>query len=292
MAIELGDKRRLADYVELAKFRLSLLVLVVTAVGYCLGAESAIQVMGLFHVVLGTALVAFAANALNQYLERDLDRLMRRTADRPIPSGRMQPVEALAFGIVSAAAGFVYLTILVNFLAGILAVVTLLLYIVVYTPLKRRTSLNTLAGAVPGAIPPMIGWVAARGRLDTTAWILFAILFVWQLPHFFAIAWMYREDYARAGYRMISLVDSNGAAIARQTVFFTVVLLGVSLTPLVIGIAGVAYLVGAVFLGMLLLAVAVRFAADRTLVSARSLLVASIMYLPLLMFLLLVARLA
>lgn len=288
IAITLGEKSRLADYFELAKVRLSLLVLVVTAAGFCLGVEGPFEFISLVNTILGTALVAFAANALNQYLERDYDRLMQRTADRPIPAGRMSSAEALAFGIASAVAGLVYLAMLVNLPAATLAAVSFLLYIAVYTPLKRRTSLNTLVGAVPGAIPPLIGYAAAHGELDVGAWVLFAILFSWQLPHFFAIAWMYREDYARGGYRMLSVVDPS--AVGRQTIFFSVVLLAASLCPTIVRLSGSTYLFGAALLGAGFLFVAVRFAICRSQINARLMLWTSIVYLPILMMLMLLDR--
>lgn len=277
------SRGRLADFCELGKVRLSLLVLLVTAAGFGLGSDGPVDLLGLCHTVIGTALVAFAANALNQIIEREHDGRMQRTADRPLPAGRMTVVEALAVSLSLAASGLVYLITLVNLLAAALAGLTLLLYLVAYTPLKRRTPLNTLVGAVPGAIPPMIGYAAARGGLDLAGWLLFVILFVWQLPHFFSIAWLYREDYARAGYRMLSVVDPTGGSTGRQTVGYTGLLLLVSLIPTLVGLAGPGYLAAAALLGVGLLIVAVRFAAARTRAAARALLIASIAYLPLLM---------
>lgn len=281
---------RLQDYVELAKFRLSLLVLVVTATGFCLGSRGPINLGLLIHCIVGTGLVAFAANALNQLFERDFDSLMRRTADRPLPSGRMSPGEALAFGVISAALGLLQLAVFVNIPAMLLAAATILLYLFVYTPLKRVTPLNTLVGAIPGAIPPVIGFAAARGQFDVTAWLLFAILFVWQLPHFFAIAWMYREDYASGGYRMLSVVDPSGVSTGRQTVFFSCVLLLVSLLPTFYQTAGYAYFAGAIILGFGLIVAARQLAKQRSFSAARTMLLASIVYLPLLMALMLIDR--
>ncbi|MFQ5500769.1 MAG: heme o synthase [Phycisphaerae bacterium] len=276
-------RSRFADFCDLAKVRLSLLVLLVTASGFCLAADGPVDILFLCHTVLGTAMVAFAANALNQVLERKYDRLMCRTADRPLPAGRMSPAEALAAALSLAAAGLVYLSTLVNLLSAVLAGLTLLLYVLAYTPLKRRTPLNTLVGAIPGAIPPMIGYAAVRGELDLAAWLLFVILFVWQLPHFFAIAWLYREDYARAGYRMLSVVDPTGNSTARQTLGYTGLLLLVSFLPTLMGLAGPGYLAAAAILGVGLLIVALRFAAARTRAAARFMLLATIAYLPLLM---------
>lgn len=283
---------RLADYADLAKVRLSLLVLLVTAAGFCLGGQAGVNLVALVHVILGTAMVAVAASAVNQVVERDFDRLMRRTANRPIPSGRMPAAEALAFGVASAAAGLAYLAVFTNLLAASLAGLTLVLYIAVYTPLKRYTVLNTLVGAVPGAIPPLIGYAAAREALDPMAWALFAILFFWQLPHFFAIAWIYREDYARGGYKMLSAVDATGRAIGRQAFWFSLLLLAASLVPTVIGAAGVAHLIGALVLGLGMLALCGRFAAARSRANARTVLLASIIYLPLLMTLMLLEGVA
>lgn len=278
-----ASRSRWADYAELAKLRLGLLVLAVTAVGYCLGAGEQVEAGMLLHTVLGTGLVAASANALNQYLERDLDRLMQRTVNRPLPAGRMSQLEALSFGVAAALVGLMYLWWVVNPLAAGLAALTLLLYVVAYTPLKRVTALNTLVGAVPGALPPVIGYAAGRGSLDATAWLLFAILLAWQLPHFFAIAWLYRRDYARAGYRMLSTVDPGGGATRRQTVICSVVLLVVTLLPVVAGMAGGLYAVSAVLLGGGLTVAAWRMARTLDHASARQMMIASIVYLPLLL---------
>jgi len=283
-------RMRLADYCILGKARISLLVLVVTAIGFCLGCNGPVDLALLIHTLVGTGLVAIAANTLNQYMERSFDRLMVRTADRPIPAGRLAPNEALAFGVVCAALGLGYLSLTVAWLATALAAATLVLYLFAYTPLKRRTVLNTWVGAVPGALPPMIGFAAAHGGLNALAWTLFAILFVWQLPHFFAIAWMYREDYARGGYRMLSVVDPSGTATRRQSVALCVVMLAVSLAPSLLGYAGAYALVGAVILGVAWLAVAVRMARRLTDANARLVLLASVVYLPALMMLLLLDR--
>src|SRR6516225_9431277 len=194
----------ISDLAELVKARLTLLVLLTTAVGFYLGSESPINYIALFHVVFGTAAAAAGAAALNQWWERRADALMRRTKARPIPAGRMPPLQALALGIVLSVLGVGYLAIVCNVLSAVLTAITVAIYIFAYTPLKRASTANTAVGAVPGAIPPMIGWTAARGNIGAGAWALFAIVFLWQLPHFFAIAWMYREDYSRAGFRMIS----------------------------------------------------------------------------------------
>src|SRR6266705_6850377 len=208
-----------SDLAELVKARLTLLVLVTTAVGFYLGAEPPIDYKALFQTVFGTAAAAAGAAALNQWWERRADALMRRTKTRPIPAGRMLARDALVIGLLLATAGIIYLSLSCNVLAASLAALTIVLYIFAYTPLKRISTTNTLIGAIPGAIPPMIGWAAARGRLDPGAWSLFAILFFWQMPHFFALAWMYREDYARAGFQMMSSDDETGARSSSQSVF-------------------------------------------------------------------------
>lgn len=290
MPIGFAVRGRLADYAELAKVRLSLLVLVVAAVGFCLADSAPVNLPLLAHAILGTALAAFGANALNQYLERDFDRQMRRTAQRPLPAGRMSPREALMFGAMASCAGVLYLAFIVNNLAALLALATVLLYLLAYTPLKRMTVWNTAVGAIPGALPPMIGFAAAAGTLHPMAWMLFAILFAWQLPHFFAIAWMYRDDYRAGGYRMLSVADQTGRATGRQTVLFSGVLLAVSLLPWSAGHASAIYLLGAIALGALMIFAAARFASLRTTAAARVVLWASLVYLPLLMMLLLLDR--
>jgi protoheme IX farnesyltransferase len=290
MPIGLALRGRLADYAELAKVRLSLLVLVVAAVGFCLADTAPVNLPLLAHTVLGTALAAFGANALNQLVERDFDRRMRRTAERPLPAGRMNPREALVFGGTASVAGVLYLALVVNILAASLALATILLYLLAYTPLKRVAAWNTAVGAIPGALPPMIGFTAAAGTLAPMAWMLFAILFVWQLPHFFAIAWMYRDDYRAGGYRMLSVMDDSGRATGRQTTLFSVVLLVVSLIPWFVDEAGTHYMVGAVALGVVLIFSAARFSRLRTTASARIVLWVTLAYLPLLMMLLLVDR--
>jgi heme o synthase len=272
-----------ADLAELVKARLTLLVLVTTAVGFYLGSESPINYMALFHVVFGTAAAAAGAAALNQWWERGADALMRRTRTRPIPAGRMRSPQALALGIVLSIFGVGYLAIVCNALSAALAAITIAIYIFAYTPLKHASTANTAVGAIPGAIPPMIGWAAARGSIGAGAWSLFAIVFLWQLPHFFAIAWMYREDYSRAGFRMISSDDRSGERSASQSVFFCILLLVIAGLPAFLGIANFVYLAIELLLGGLFIAVAMRFLRMRTPGSARSLFIASIVYLPLLL---------
>ena len=276
-------RRRLFDFAELVKARLTLLVLLTTAAGFYLGAQSPINYAVLFHVVFGTAAAAAGAAALNQWWERKLDALMRRTRTRPVPAGRMRPVEALTLGVVLSIFGVGYLAVACNALSATLAALTILIYIFGYTPLKRASTANTLVGAIPGAIPPMIGWAAARGTIEAGAWSLFAILLLWQLPHFFAIAWMYRDDYSRAGFRMISNDDSSGERSASQSVFFCILLLVIAGLPTFLGIATLVYLAIELALGGLFIAVAMRFLKKRTVAAARLLFITSIVYLPLLL---------
>src|SRR5437868_131026 len=275
--------RVVADLAELVKARLTLLVLLTTAVGFYLGSESPINYVALFHAVFGTAAAAAGAAALNQWWERSADALMRRTRARPIPAGRMPPVQALALGIMLSVFGVTYLAIVCNALSAALTAITVAIYIFAYTPLKRASTANTAVGAVPGAIPPMIGWAAARGTLGAGAWSLFAIVFLWQLPHFFAIAWMCRDDYSRAGFRMISSDDRTGERSASQSVFFCILLLVIAGVPAFLGMATSVYLAVELLLGGFFIAVAMRFLRMRTPGAARSLFIASIVYLPLLL---------
>jgi len=279
------------DLAELVKARLTLLVLVTTAVGFYLGAEPPIDYWALFHTVFGTAAAAAGAAALNQWWERRVDALMRRTMTRPIPAGRMAPLQALLLGVALSVFGVVYLAVVCNALSAILAAVTIVIYIFAYTPLKRASTANTAVGAIPGAIPPMIGWAAARGDIGAGAWSLFMIVFLWQMPHFFAIAWMCREDYSRAGFRMISSDDPSGERSASQSVFFCILLLVLAGLPAFVGIASYAYEAIALVLGGLFIAVAMRFLRLRTQSAARLLFIASIAYLPLLLAALVLTKL-
>jgi heme o synthase len=282
--------RVVADLAELVKARLTLLVLLTTAVGFYLGAELPIDYRALFHVVFGTASAAAGAAALNQWWERSADALMRRTKMRPIPAGRMPPLRALVMGGVLSIFGVVYMAIVCNALSAALTAITVAIYIFAYTPLKRASTANTAVGAVPGAIPPMIGWAAARGDIGAGALALFAIVFLWQLPHFFAIAWMYREDYLRAGFRMISSDDRSGERSASQSVFFCILLLVIAGLPTFLGIVNFVYLAVELLLGGLFVAVAMRFLRMRTPSAARLLFIASIVYLPLLLGALLLTK--
>jgi protoheme IX farnesyltransferase len=271
------------DLFELVKARLTLLVLLTTAVGFYLGAERGINWLALLHTVLGTAAAAAGAAALNQWWDYKLDAMMQRTRTRPGPAGRMRPTEAVAIGSAFSIFGVVYLAFVCNALSAALTAITIIIYIFAYTPLKLVSTFNTALGAVPGALPPMIGWAAARGTLNAGAWMLFAILFFWQLPHFFAIAWMYRDDYARAGFQMIASDDRTGARSASQSVFFCMILFVVAGLPAFLGIATVFYLLAELILGGIFIAVAMRFLKTCAPADARRLFITSIIYLPMLL---------
>jgi protoheme IX farnesyltransferase len=275
--------RLIRDIVELVKARLTLLVLLTAAVGYYLAAARPIDYRALFHVVFGTAAAAAGAAALNQWGERSVDALMRRTRMRPVPAGRMRPRDALVLGSALSIFGVAYLAFFSNALSAILAAITIVIYVFAYTPLKRVSTGNTALGAVPGAIPPLIGWAAARGTLGAGAWSLFAIVFFWQLPHFFAIAWIYREDYTRAGFRMISGEDRGGERSASQSVFFSIMLLVVAGLPAFLEMTRAVYLPIELVLSGAFIATAMRFLRTRTVADARRLFFASIVYLPLLL---------
>jgi protoheme IX farnesyltransferase len=283
---------RAADFLEMTKPRITSLVLATTAVGFYLGAQTRVSLIILGNTLLGTALVAAGASALNMWLERSRDSRMQRTVNRPLPAGRLQSREAMIFAVALSAIGIISLIVFVNALTGLLAAATLLSYVFLYTPLKTRTWLCTLVGAVPGAMPPLIGWAAATGDLSLGAWVLFAIVFFWQLPHFFAIAWIYREDYARAGFPMLAVIDGTGGRTSRQASLYLAALLIVTLIPNGIGLAGTVYLAGAILLGLSFLAFGLLFARRRDQVSARHLFIASVCYLPALLTLLIVDKIA
>jgi len=279
-----------ADYVELTKPRITLMVVLTAFVGYALGSTGSILTGRLAAALVGTALVAAGASCLNMLLERRTDARMLRTRNRPLPAGRLRPPEALGWGLALTSAGLVLLGWRTGALSAAIAFLTWASYLFLYTPLKTRTSLSTVVGALPGALPPVIGWAAARGRLEPGAFVLFAIVFLWQIPHFLAIAWIYREDYARGGLPMLPVLDPAGRVTGRQAVANALALLLVSLTPTAAGIAGRAYFAGALVLGLGFTAVAVRAAVLRTPRAARRLFVASILYLVALCALLLADR--
>lgn len=280
--------RRRRDYLELTKPRLTLLVLVTTAAGFWLGLTTRQEWWRILPVLLGTALVAGGANALNEWIERVPDGLMRRTQHRPLPAGRLDPEAARHFGFLLTVGGIVFLACAVNILAAALAALSAMSYLVLYTPSKRITPLCTLFGAVPGAIPPLIGWVGARQELSPQAWILFTILFVWQLPHFLSIAWMYREDYLRAGFRMLPVLDPDGASTGRQIAWSCAALLPISLLPTMAGLTGALYFFSALLAGLAFLGVSVWAAMARSIRSARRLFLSSVAYLAILCTLLVV----
>jgi protoheme IX farnesyltransferase len=276
------------DYLELSKSRIVLMVLITTAAGYLIGAPH-VNALQLIHLLIGTALVAAGTNALNQYIEREQDGKMNRTRRRPLPGGRISPRAALLFASGIAVAGTAYLALTVNVLTATLGALTLTSYIFIYTPLKRISTLCTIVGAVPGAIPPLMGWTAATGALGTGGWILFGILFFWQLPHFMAISWIYREDYGRAGFEMVSVRDTDGTSTARQAILYSLALLAVSVAPAFTKMNGLVYLTGAVVCGVALLAASIAFFFDRSNRTAKRLFMASNLYLVVVMLLLVVA---
>jgi heme o synthase len=278
-----AEKGWVAVYADLIKARLTFLVVLTTLVGFYLGSASPVNYWLMLHAVLGTAMVASGAAALNQLLEREHDAKMRRTKNRPLPSGRLQPTTVMVFGGVCACAGLLYLALAVNKTTSVIGAISLLSYLFIYTPLKRMTWLNTAIGAVPGALPPLMGWTAARGELSREGWALFAILAFWQLPHFLAIAWMYREEYEKAGFKMLPGIDPQGHRTGRQAVSHTLGLLPISLCPFLFHTTGLVYLCGALVLGLAFLWYALQFARHMTIPRARQLFFVSILYLPLLL---------
>jgi heme o synthase len=281
--LSLRDK--VAAYIELTKPRITFLIVLTSAAGFALASRGKVDFLALASALLGIGLLSSGIATLNQYAERDLDGLMRRTAGRPLPTGRLMPWEALAFGVTLTVIAEAYLLLFVNPLSAWLGLTVIAGYLFGYTPLKTRTSLSTLVGAFPGAVPPLIGWTAARGTISIEAWVLFAILFLWQFPHFLSIAWMYREDYSRAGILMLPVVEPNGRVTAQQIVVYTVMLIPVSLLPTVLGMSGRIYFYGAIVLGLLFLYSSVRAAFSMSRQQARRLLLASVLYLPLLFIL-------
>ncbi|MEE8129692.1 MAG: heme o synthase [Vicinamibacterales bacterium] len=281
---------RVADFLALTKPRLNSLVVVTAGVGFYLGSTGALDLVTLLHAVLGSALVAGGAAAFNQVSERDIDETMERTRRRPIPAGRIQPSEARMFATVLAVVGTAELALATNWLATVVALVALVSYVAIYTPLKRWTPWATLVGAVPGALPPMIGWAAARGELNAGAWVLFCIVFLWQLPHFHALAWMYREDFRRANIPLVAVLDRDGSRTSTHALVYTIALLPISLTPAAVALSGGLYVIGASAAGIAFLFLAVRFALRHSADRARALFLGSLIYLPVLWSLLVVER--
>lgn len=279
------------SYVVLTKPDVTFLVVITTVAGFYLGSSGRLDWLLLLNTLCGTMLVAGGTAALNQYAERDMDCLMRRTALRPLPSGQLQPLQVLTFGVGAIFIGSIWLALDVNGLAAAIALATCLLYLAAYTPLKKRTPLATAVGAFPGALPPLIGWAAATGSISLGGWILFAILFFWQFPHFMSIAWMYRQDYARAGIKMLPVVDPKGDSTFAQIIWTSVVLVPVSLLPTLLGLTGIHYFFGALVLGMLLAHVGWWASRTRTNVRAKWLMHATVAYIPLLLVWMIVDKL-
>jgi protoheme IX farnesyltransferase len=268
------------DFLELTKPRITVLILVCTAVGYFFGCRTSFRLLMLVHVLLGTALMASGTSALNQWYEANSDGRMRRTRQRPIPAGRIKRIHGFVFGVLLSTAGFAELWFGTNALAAALGLFTLLSYVFVYTPLKQRSPVCTTVGALPGAMPPLIGYAAASRGLDAGALALFLILFVWQFPHFYAIAWMYREDYARGGIRMLPVIEPDGESTARRIVVCSVLLILISLLPRLLGMTGPIYAAAAIAAGMGFLCFGLRLGRERTFARARHVLLASVFYLP------------
>jgi len=289
---ELTLASRAGAYVALTKPDVSLLVLMTTGAGFYMGARGPVDWLRLAHTVFGTMLIAAGTAALNHYIERESDRYMRRTAGRPLPSGALKPNEALLFGVGLAVAGAADLWLAGGALASILGIVTCVSYLLAYTPLKKRTVWATFVGAFPGAVPPMIGWAAATGSLDRGAWALFAILFLWQFPHFHAIAWMYRDDYSRAGILMLPVVDKDGTRTFRQIILTSIGLIGIGLLPSLLGLAGVLYFFGALVVSTGLLQVCLWAASSKSNVRAKWLMHATVLHIPLLLGLMMYDKVA
>ena len=283
-------RSRANDFVALAKPRLNVLVVASSVAGYVMGGGELSNAARVIFTVAGTALVAGGASAFNQVIERAPDALMRRTRLRPLPDGRLQPAESLIFAGMASAVGLMILGLGVNALSAGVALATLLTYVLLYTPLKRRTSFATVIGAIPGALPPVIGWAAARGTLSTGAWVLFGIVFLWQLPHFLAIAWIYRDDYARAGFPLLPVIEPDGRSTSRQATFYCAALLPVSIAPTLVGLTNTAYFAAALALGLLFMGLTLRFARTRAVPDARRLFFGSIIYRPILWLLMIAGR--
>jgi protoheme IX farnesyltransferase len=276
---------KLTAFYELTKPEVMLLVVLTSAAGFYLGSSGELDLLLFLHTLVGTVLLSGGAAVLNEFIEREADAKMQRTCNRPLPSGRLEAREAAVFGGMLIVGGSLYLALLANVLAALLGVATVAIYLLVYTPLKTRTSMCTTIGAIPGATPPLMGWAAASGHLDFQAWVLFAILFAWQFPHFLSIAWIYKEDYERAGFTMLPPADTDGRRTGWQILAFTAILLILSVMPVTSGLAGMFYLVGALLLGLAFLWYGIEAALLRSKASARKVLLASVGYLPLLLIL-------
>ena len=277
----IGIKEKLAAFTELTKPRIAFMLVLTSVAGFYLGSKGNFDFVLLLNSVIGITLLAFGVATLNQVIERRTDALMTRTMNRPLPSGKISTAEALIFGLILTVSAEIYLAFLVNGLTAALGLIVIIGYVLLYTPLKTKTSASTAIGAIPGALPPLMGWTSSANEITLGAWILFAMLFLWQFPHFLAIAWMYKEQYAKAGIKMLPVVEPAGKITARQIVIFTVMLLPVSLAPYFFGVAGLIYLVGATILGICFLIASIQTARAKTVAEARKLLFVSVIYLPL-----------
>jgi heme o synthase len=287
---EFSVLERALAFLELTKPRIAILLVLTSAAGFYMASSQGFQPLLFMNAMAAITLLAFGVSTLNQYIERDIDPLMKRTAERPLPTKKVTPTEALIFGIVQCIIAEAYLLFAINALTALLGLVVIVGYVFLYTPLKTRTSLSTVVGAVPGAMPPLMGWTAATGEITIVAWALFATQFLWQFPHFLAIAWLYREQYANAGIKMLPVVEPSGKLTARQIVLFTIMLVPVSLAPYFFRVSGFIFLIGAVILGLWFLWVSIQAALTKTDQLARSLLLVSVIYLPLLFLLMVIDR--
>ena len=276
----IGLKEKLAAFLELTKPRIAFMLVLTSAAGFYLGSKGNFDFLLFINSIIGITLLAFGVATLNQFIERRTDTLMERTANRPIPTGKVSPTEALVFGLILTVSAEIYLSFLVNPLTAVLGLVVIVGYVLLYTPLKTKTSASTAIGAIPGAMPPLMGWTASANEITLGAWVLFALLFLWQFPHFLAIAWMYKEQYRKAGILMLPVVEKDGKLTAIQIVTFTLMMLPISIAPFFIGVAGYVYLVGASVLGIWFLITSIKTAREKSVEQARKLLLVSVLYLP------------
>lgn len=285
---EIGLRERIVAYVELTKPRIAILLVLTSAAGFYMGTKGTFDVVLFVNMLIAITLLAFGVATLNQYWERDLDELMPRTAARPLPTGRITPAEALFFGLAQCLIAEVYLALAVNMLTAFLGAMVIVGYVLVYTPLKTRTSASTAIGAIPGALPPLMGWTAAANDISIGAWALFAMQFLWQFPHFLSIAWIFRKEYANAGIKMLPAVEPDGKITARQIVLFSLMLLPTSLAPFFFGLSGMVFLIGATIIGLWMLYASIVAARAKTDEANKRLLLVTVIYLPVL-FILMVA---
>jgi protoheme IX farnesyltransferase len=286
----LNVRERALAYLELTKPRIAILLVLSSAAGFYMASSTGFEPVLFIHTMVSITLLAFGVSTLNQYIERDIDPLMARTADRPLPTARVTPNEALVFGVVQCIAAELYLLLLVNALTALLGLVVIVGYVFLYTPMKTRSSLSTVVGAIPGALPPLMGWTAATNNITVVAWALFATQFLWQFPHFLSIAWLYRKEYANAGIKMLPVVEPTGRLTGQQIVLFSIMLLPISLAPYFFQISGLIFLAGAVLLGLWFIWASVQAARTKSDEMARKLLLVSVMYLPLFFLLMVVDK--